>query len=84
MIHIDHISNYSFQFGFNQTQELILNSLEKEFLKKHGKDFFNSCSLIIIVENQTFYHVLRNKLKRPISGELMENLCVDIYSHLNI
>jgi hypothetical protein len=82
MIIIDNIKNYNFQFGFNQTQDFILDSLEKEFKSKHGDSFFYENSLIIIVENEKFYHVIRNKHKVRVSGELLENLTLDINSHL--
>jgi len=82
MIIIDNIKNYNFQFGFNQTQDFILNSLEEEFRLKHGNSFFYENSLIIIVENEKFYHVIRNKHKIRVSGELLDNLISDINSHL--
>tara|TARA_Y100000385_G_scaffold271289_1_gene311104 strand:+ start:158 stop:406 length:249 start_codon:yes stop_codon:yes gene_type:complete len=82
MILIDNISNYNFKFGFNQTQDYIIDSLEKEFKNTHGELFYNQCSLIIIVENDNFYHVIRNKHKVRVSGELVSNLCADLQSHL--
>ena len=39
-------------------------------------------SLIIIIENQNFYHVIRNKHKVRVSGELVDNLCNDLQSHI--
>jgi|TARA_A100001011_G_C13594672_1_gene549669 hypothetical protein len=82
MIIIDNALNYNFRFGFNQTQDYIINSLEKEFKQIHGETLFNECSLIIIIENQNFYHVIRNKHKVRVSGELVDNLCNDLQSHI--
>jgi len=82
MIIIDKINEYNFQIGFNQTQDFIINSLEEQFINKHGKELFNRCSLIIIVENENFYHVIRNKYKIRVSGELMSNLHKDLDQHL--
>lgn len=82
MIILEKLNSYSFRFGFNQTQDFIINSLEKEFILKHGQDLFNKCSLIILVENKNFYHVIRNKHKVRVSGELMNNLFQDIESHI--
>jgi hypothetical protein len=82
MIIIDNALNYNFRFGFNQTQDYIINSLEKEFKQIHGETLFNKCSLIIIIENQNFYHVIRNKHKVRVSGELVDNLCNDLQSHI--
>lgn len=82
MILIENLNTYSFKFGFNQTQDFILNSLEQEFVKKHGQDLFNRCSLIVLIENENFYHVIRNKHKVRVSGELMNNLFNDISSHI--
>ena len=82
MILIENLNSYSFQFSFNQTQDFIINSLEKEFVLKYGKELFNRCSLIILVENENFYHVIRNKHKVRVSGELISNLCQDIQSHI--
>ena len=82
MIIIDKIENYNFNFGFGQTQDYIINSLEILFKEKHGDKFFNEASLVIIVENENFYHVIRNKHKVRVSGELMHNLNNDMQSHL--
>jgi len=82
MILIENLNSYSFSFGFNQTQDFIINSLEQEFISKHGQDLFNRCSLIILIENENFYHVIRNKHKVRVSGELMSNLSQDIQSHI--
>jgi hypothetical protein len=82
MIIIDNVLNYNFRFGFGQTQDLIINSLEKEFKRVHGDLLFNQCSLIILIENENFYHVIRNKHKLRVSGELVSNLCNDLKSHL--
>jgi len=82
MIIIEKIENYNFNFGFGQTQDYIINSLETLFKEKHGDELFNQASLIIIVENENFYHVIRNKHKVRVSGELMHNLNNDMQSHL--
>ncbi|MDB4348302.1 hypothetical protein OAA62_00145 [bacterium] len=82
MILIEKLNSYSFSFGFNQNQDFIINSLEQEFISKHGQDLFNRCGLIILIENENFYHVIRNKHKVRVSGELMDNLLNDISSHL--
>jgi len=82
MIIIDNINEYNFKLGFNQTQDFIINSLEEQFINKNGKELFNKCSLIIIVENENFYHVIRNKYKIRVSGELMSNLNKDLDQHL--
>jgi hypothetical protein len=82
MIIIEKIENYNFHFGFGQTQDYIINSLETLFKEKHGDKLFNEASLIIIVENENFYHVIRNKHKVRVSGELMHNLNNDMQSHL--
>ena len=82
MIIIENLDNYNFRFGFNQTQDYIIDSLERLFKEKHGENLFNQCSLIILVENDNFYHVIRNKHKVRVSGELMRNLQDDIESHL--
>lgn len=82
MIIIDNVLNYNFRFGFNQTQDFIIDSLEKEFRQAHGDILFNECSLIILIENKNFYHVIRNKHKVRVSGELVSNLCADLQSHL--
>jgi hypothetical protein len=82
MIIIDNIINYNFRFGFGQTQDFIINSLEKEFRKVHGDVLYNECSLIILIENENFYHVIRNKHKVRVSGELVSNLCNDLKSHI--
>ena len=36
----------------------------------------------ILIENENFYHVIRNKHKVRVSGELMHNLNNDMQSHL--
>lgn len=82
MIIIDKTDNYNFRFGFNQTQDYIINSLEVLFIEAHGQSLYNKCSLIILVQNENFYHVIRNKHKVRISGELLSNLCSDLESHL--
>lgn len=82
MIVIENISKFNFTPSFNQTQDLIINSLESEFINRHGSDFFRSCSLIIVIENENFYHVIRNKHKVRVSGELMSNLLNDLSTHL--
>ena len=82
MIIIENLSGYNFSFGFNQTQDFIINSLETLFKEKHGENLFNQASLIILVENENFYHVIRNKHKVRVSGELMQNLTSDIESHI--
>jgi len=82
MIVIENISKFNFTPSFNQTQDFIINSLESEFIKKHGSDLFRSCSLIIIIENENFYHIIRNKHKVRVSGELMPNLLNDLSTHL--
>ena len=82
MIIIEDLSDYKFRFGFNQTQDFIIDSLEKEFKEKHGEELYSKCSLIILIENENFYHVVKNKYKTRVSGELMRNLYNDIESHL--
>ena len=82
MIIIETLDDYNFRFGFGQTQDYIIDSLEKLFKEKHGENLFNQSSLIILVENDNFYHVIRNKHKVRVSGELMRNLQDDIESHL--
>jgi len=82
MIILDKVANYNFKFGFGQTQDFIINSLENMFIKKNGQDLYNSCSLIILVENENFYHVIRNTNKVRVSGELINNMIKDIESHL--
>ena len=82
MIIIEKIENYNFNFGFGQTQDYIISSLETLFKEKHGDELFNQASLIIIIENENFYHVIRNKHKVRVSGELMQNLNNDMQSHL--
>jgi len=82
MIIIENLSSYNFVFGFNQTQDFIINSLETLFKEKHGENLFNQSSLIILIENENFYHVIRNKHKVRVSGELMQNLTSDIESHI--
>lgn len=81
MIIIDQASNYNFTFSMGQTQDFIINSLEALFVGKHGQKLYNSCSLILIIENENFYHVIRNKHKVRVSGELMSNLLKDLSSH---
>jgi len=81
MIIIDQASHYNFIFGIGQTQDFIINSLEALFIEKHGQKLYNSCSLILIIENENFYHVIRNKHKVRVSGELMSNLLKDLSSH---
>lgn len=82
MIILENISEYKFRLGFNQTQDFIIDSLEKEFKDKHGEELYGKCSLIIIIENENFYHVIKNKYKTRLSGELISNLFNDIESHL--
>jgi hypothetical protein len=81
MIIIDQASNYNFTFGIGQTQDFIINFLESRFIEKHGQNLYNKCSLILIIENENFYHVIRNKHKIRVSGELMSNLLNDLSSH---
>ena len=54
MIIIENLDNYNFQFGFGQTQDYIINSLETLFKEKHGELLFSKASLIILVENENF------------------------------
>ena len=82
MIIIENLNNYNFRFGFGQTQDYIINSLETLFKEKHGELLFNQASLIVLIENENFYHVIRNKHKVRVSGEIMQNLYNDIESHL--
>ena len=82
MIIIEKLENYNFVFGFGQTQDYIINSLELLFKEKHGDKLFNQASLVILVENENFYHVIRNKHKVRVSGELMQNLHSEMSSHL--
>ena len=82
MIIIENLDTYNFQFGFGQTQDFIINSLEILFKEKHSENLFNQASLIILIENENFYHVIRNKHKVRVSGELMHNLNNDMQSHL--
>lgn len=82
MILIKDCSDFKFKFGFNQTQDYIINSLESEFIEKYSSDFLSQFSLVIVVENSNFYHVIKNKYRTRVSGELMENLLNDINLHL--
>ena len=82
MILIEELASYSFTFSLGQTQDFIIDSLEKEFKSKHGEELFSKCSLIILVENENFYHVIKNKYKTRVSGELMQNFYKDVESHL--
>jgi hypothetical protein len=82
MIIIEDLSGYNFVFGFNQTQDYIIDSLEKSFRERHGDLLFNKCSLIILIENENFYHVIKNKHKTRVSGELMQNFYSDMESHI--
>jgi hypothetical protein len=82
MILIEDASSYNFTFSFGQTQDFIINSLEENFKSKHGDELFNKCTLIILIENDNFYHVIKNKYKTRVSGELMQNFYNDIESHL--
>ena len=82
MILIDKTDNYNFQFGFNQTQDYIINSLETLFIEKHGESIYHKCDILILVQNNNFYHVIRNKYKVRVSGELVSNLCSDIKNYL--
>ena len=82
MILIDKTDNYNFRLGFNQTQDYIINSLETHFIEKHGQDLYNKCDIIILVQNSNFYHVIRNRYKVRVSGELVSNLCSDVQNYL--
>ena len=89
MIIIEKLNKLDFQTGFGQTQDYIIDGLEKAFIKKYGEDLFAIASLIIIVESNfdgknTFYHVIRNKYFSRISGELIEDLCENVLNHLDI
>ena len=84
MIIIEQANKLNFRFGLGQTQDYIINGLEEAFIEKHGEDFFARASLIIIVENENFYHVIRNKYFPRISGELMDNLCGDILNNIEV
>lgn len=82
MILIEDLSSYNFTLSLGQTQDFIIDSLEKEFKSKHGEELFSKCSLVILVENENFYHVIKNKYKTRVSGELMQNFYKDVESHL--
>ena len=84
MIIIEKASRLNFRFGFGQTQDYIINELEKSFIEKHGQELFATASLIIVIENENFYHVIKNKYYPRISGELMDNLCGNIIDNLEI
>ena len=84
MIIIEQARKLNFRFGFGQTQDYIIGGLEKAFVEKHGEKLFGEASLIIIVENENFYHVIRNKYFPRISGELMDNLCGEIFRNVEV
>jgi len=84
MIIVEKASELNFRFGLGQTQDYIINGLEQAFIEKHGREIFGSASLIIIVENENFYHVVKNKYYPRISGELMDNLCSNIMYNLEV
>lgn len=84
MILIEKAENLNFTFGFNQTQDFILDGLEKAFIEKYGRDLLSKASLVIIIENENFYHVVRDKYYTRISGEFIDNLCEDVLKNLKI
>tara|TARA_B110000495_G_C22602986_1_gene360443 strand:- start:60 stop:314 length:255 start_codon:yes stop_codon:yes gene_type:complete len=84
MILIEKAENLNFTFGFNQTQDFILDGLEKAFVEKYGRDLLSKASLVIIIENENFYHVVRDKYYTRISGEFIDNLCGDVLKNLKI
>jgi len=84
MILIEKAGNLNFTFGFGQSQDYILDGLEKAFIDKHGQELFSKASLVIAVENENFYHVIRNKYYTRISGEFIDNLCGDIFKNLEV
>jgi hypothetical protein len=89
MIIIEKLENLDFRTGFGQTQDYVIEGLEKAFISKYGEDLFVQSSLILIVEanangKNTFYHVIKDKYFSRISGELMDNLCDNVLNHLDI
>ena len=47
--HAKKLENLDFRTGFGQTQDYIIEGLEKAFVSKYGEDLFVQASLILII-----------------------------------
>lgn len=82
LILISH-SKLSFDFGFNQSHSETLDGLREAFIEANGKEIFGQASKIVVVEDH-FYNVIKDRYGPPLIGEHIDNLQDLIDAHLNV
>ena len=76
-------SKLNFSFTFNQSHKDILDGLRKSFIEKESEEVFSRAAKIIVLENN-FYHIIKDRYGPTLIGEHIDNLYDVIDSHLDI
>jgi len=70
------ISKLNFNLAFNQDSVAVTEELTEAFIAKYGLPTFERADKIIVVEDK-FYHVLKDKFGPQIVGEFVEENTLD-------
>jgi len=76
MLVITPISKLNFKAAFNQDSTALMENLTNAFLDKYTLESFERADKIIILEDK-FYHVLKDKYGPQIVGEFLEENTLD-------
>lgn len=66
----------SFNAGLNQGFEESMSIFTEAFISKYSLESYNRADKIVIVEDK-FYHVIKDKYGPPIIGEYLEDDSID-------
>lgn len=74
-------SKLSFKFSLNQSGSEILDGLRSSFIEKEGDLIFGKAAKVIVVE-ENFYHVIKDRYGPTLIGEHIDSLYDLIDEHL--
>ena len=72
-----------FEFALNQSHQETLEGLREAFLKKEGRETYAKAAKIVVVEEH-FYNVIKDRYGPALIGEHIDNLDDLIDAHLNV
>ncbi len=73
----------NFNFSFDQPHNETLEGLRKAFIEKEGQEVYSRCAKIIVVE-ENFYNVIKDRYGPPLIGEHIDSIYDLIDSHLGV
>ena len=76
-------SKLGFEFTLNQSHNDTLEGLRTAFIEKEGREVYSKAGKIVVVEEH-FYNVIKDRYGPALVGEHIDNLDDLIDAHLNV